>query len=104
MAKGAGKPGRRRGSKWQQGHRPLNPGLTMPGGVEGGTVRRRDGEYHVRRISASGATKEYICPGCRLPIPPGTPHVVAWRADFILGDEHAAAERRHWHPHCWRIG
>ncbi|GAA1178334.1 hypothetical protein [Nesterenkonia xinjiangensis] len=106
MAKGS--RGSRRGgrgpSKWQREARPLNPGLLSAGGFSAGTVSRRDGEYHVRRIAAAGAAKEYICPGCHLAIPAGTAHVVAWRADSIFGDERAAAERRHWHSHCWRIG
>ncbi|RJN31519.1 hypothetical protein D3250_11195 [Nesterenkonia natronophila] len=74
-----------------------------PGGLSSGRVKRRDGEYYVRRISGSAAFKEYTCPACRLPINAGTAHVVAWRADWILGDDNAASERRHWHTHCWRI-
>ncbi|TLP75330.1 hypothetical protein [Nesterenkonia sphaerica] len=99
-----GKGRRRRGSsKWQQEPRPLNSAHLAPGGLSAGRVRRRDGEYHVRTISGSAAAKEYLCPACQLPISAGTPHVVAWRADWILGDEDAASQRRHWHTHCWRI-
>ena len=36
-----------------------------------------DGEWTVRRISGSGSTKPYRCPGCDQEIPPATPHVVA---------------------------
>ncbi|NLS08528.1 hypothetical protein HGQ17_00595 [Nesterenkonia sp. MY13] len=66
-------------------------------------MRRRDGEYHVRHISGAAATKDYTCPGCSLIISAGTAHVVAWRADSVLGDDFAASERRHWHRHCWKI-
>ncbi|WP_460689458.1 hypothetical protein [Nesterenkonia suensis] len=104
---GKGSRGSRRGgrgpSKWQREARPLDRSVLSPGGFSAGIESRRDGDYHVRRISASGATKEYVCPGCHLTIVAGTAHVVAWRADSILGDEHAASERRHWHTHCWRI-
>lgn len=99
-ARGSGK----RGSKWQREHRPLSMGVLGQGAFAGGTVRRRDGEYYVRYISASAAQKNYTCPGCYLPVPVGTAHVVAWRADSIFGEEQAAADRRHWHSHCWRIG
>lgn len=82
----------------------MNPAL-VDGGF-GGAARqsRRDGEYHVRSISAAAATKSYLCPGCSLSIEPGTAHIVAWRADSIFGDDHAASERRHWHRRCWQIG
>ncbi|GAA1824199.1 hypothetical protein [Nesterenkonia flava] len=100
---GRGKKRSAGGSKWQREHRPLSPGLFAPGGISTGVVRRRDGEYHVRYISGSAATKTYTCPGCGLSIAAGTAHVVAWRADSIMGDEFAASERRHWHSQCWRI-
>ncbi|MDT0301738.1 ATP/GTP-binding protein [Streptomonospora wellingtoniae] len=54
-----------------------------------------DGEWAVRRISGSAATKTYRCPGCHQEIPPAVPHVVAWRP-FGDGDD-----RRHWHSSCW---
>ncbi|QCU78408.1 hypothetical protein E7744_09745 [Citricoccus sp. SGAir0253] len=60
-----------------------------------------DGGWHVRRIPAWRAVKDYTCPGCGRPIPPGLAHLVAWRSDSVLGDEAAAADRRHWHPMCW---
>lgn len=56
-----------------------------------------DGGWHVRRIAGSAATKSYLCPGCNQQILPGTPHVVAWSADRMLGEEF----RRHWHSPCW---
>lgn len=65
----------------------------------------RDGrEWTVQPVSEAQALKQYICPGCGLAIAPGVAHIVAWRADGILGDQAALADRRHWHQHCWRIG
>jgi hypothetical protein len=64
---------------------------------------KRDGDWNVQPISAAGAAKSYVCPGCGLEIPPGTEHTVAWRADGIMGAEDDLAGRRHWHLHCWRI-
>lgn len=64
--------------------------------------QRRDGGWNVQSVPAASASKEYICPGCGLAIPPGTEHLVAWRSDGILGDDSDLAARRHWHPHCWR--
>jgi hypothetical protein len=53
-----------------------------------------DGDWVVRPVAASAATKVYRCPGCDQEIRPAVPHVVAWR----VGDE---ADRRHWHTPCW---
>lgn len=64
---------------------------------------RRDGLWNVQSISASSASKTYTCPGCGLEITPGTPHLVAWRADGLMGESEDLAARRHWHPHCWKI-
>lgn len=64
---------------------------------------KRTGEWNVQPVTASGATKPYLCPGCRNEVAPGTPHLVAWRADGLMGDEADLADRRHWHDHCWRI-
>ena len=61
-----------------------------------------DGDWTVRMLSGSAAVKSYLCPGCRQEIPPGTAHVVAWRADHVLGADAALDERRHWHTGCWR--
>lgn len=57
-----------------------------------------DGEWVVRRVTGSAATKPYRCPGCDQEIRPATPHVVSWPADRAEG----LAERRHWHSACWR--
>jgi hypothetical protein len=56
-----------------------------------------DGEWSVRHVTGSAATKPYRCPGCDQLIPPATPHVVAWPADLPDGLE----DRRHWHTACW---
>jgi hypothetical protein len=61
-------------------------------------------EWTVQTISAVQATKSYQCPGCGLTVASGVAHLVAWRADGILGDEADLAGRRHWHDHCWKMG
>ena len=70
-----------------------------------GTLRtetKRGVAWNVQSISATSASKTYRCPGCNLEIPPGKSHVVAWRADGVLGADADVASRRHWHPHCWK--
>lgn len=59
--------------------------------------------WTVQPLAADRAVKDYVCPGCGGTIPPGTAHVVVWRADGVLGDTADLAARRHWHQHCWRI-
>ncbi|HEY3748024.1 MAG TPA: hypothetical protein VGL80_02400 [Pseudonocardiaceae bacterium] len=56
-----------------------------------------DGEWLVRQIPGTAATKVYRCPGCDHEIQPGTPHVVAWPAE----EQGSVADRRHWHSGCW---
>ncbi len=68
------------------------------------TETRGAQEWTVQTISAHQATKSYQCPGCGLEVASGVAHVVAWRADGILGDEADLAARRHWHDRCWKIG
>lgn len=68
------------------------------------TEVRRDGTWNVQPQSASTAVKVYVCPGCGQDIPAGVAHLVAWRADGILGAQSDLAGRRHWHAACWRIG
>lgn len=65
--------------------------------------RKRDGEWNVQPQRAASAVKTYRCPGCARDIEPGTAHIVAWRADGLLGEADDLAGRRHWHSHCWRI-
>lgn len=89
-------------SKWQRaalaadedGRGPALPALDS---VE----HHRDGPWVVRRISGATSTKPYTCPGCAQPVPPGTPHVVAWPQERPLLEREAAAARRHWHTTCW---
>jgi hypothetical protein len=67
------------------------------------TETKRSGTWLVQSAGAASAHKSYICPGCAGSVAPGTAHVVTWRADHVLGDDAALAERRHWHKRCWRI-
>ena len=67
------------------------------------TEAKRDGVWNVQPQAASAAVKEYTCPGCALVIEAGVAHLVAWRADGILGEADDLAGRRHWHTHCWKI-
>ncbi|MGO1807070.1 MAG: hypothetical protein ACTJFS_09950 [Micrococcaceae bacterium] len=60
-----------------------------------------DGDWHVRKIPAWRAVKDYTCPGCFRTILAGQVHLVAWRSDHLFGDEAAGDERRHWHNKCW---
>ncbi|MGX5696071.1 hypothetical protein ACWKWP_07740 [Agromyces soli] len=60
-------------------------------------------EWNVQPVSESQAQKAYTCPGCGQEIAAGTAHLVAWRADGVLGDAADLAARRHWHSSCWRI-
>jgi hypothetical protein len=56
-----------------------------------------DGEWQVRQVNGSAATRDYRCPGCDQVVATGTPHVVAWPA----ADQGSVADRRHWHTPCW---
>ena len=47
------------------------------------TETRRGVEWNVQPVSAVQAQKTYVCPGCGRDIPPGTAHLVAWRADGV---------------------
>lgn len=67
------------------------------------TEVRRGREWTVQPIAAAQAVKPYVCPGCGGEIAPGVAHLVAWRADGVLGESADLAARRHWHTHCWRI-
>ena len=80
--------------------RPVRP-LSVGGAGSGGTEQKRDGRWVVRTVSGQAATKSYTCPGCGRPIPPGTPHVVAWSTDEGFGAV-GVAGRRHWHRGCWQ--
>jgi hypothetical protein len=67
------------------------------------TERKRDGLWTVQSLSATSAAKSYTCPSCSRTIAPGVAHMVAWRADGLMGEADDLAARRHWHTHCWRI-
>lgn len=67
------------------------------------TEQKRDGLWNVQPVAAASAVKSYTCPGCTVPIAPGTAHTVAWRADGLMGEADDVAARRHWHAHCWKI-
>lgn len=66
------------------------------------TETRAGRSWSVQPISAARALKAYRCPGCGNAIEEGVAHIVAWRADGVLGDASDLAARRHWHTHCWR--
>ena len=74
------------------------PAFEMP--ATGGRTAESaaDGEWTVQTVT--GSAREYRCPGCDQAVTPGTPHVVAWRTDDLLGD--GVEGRRHWHTACWR--
>ncbi|HKP08430.1 MAG TPA: hypothetical protein VJU58_14345 [Microbacterium sp.] len=67
------------------------------------TEVRRGVEWTVQPVSAAQAQKPYTCPGCGRQIDIGVAHLVAWRADGVLGDAADLAARRHWHQHCWKV-
>ncbi|MBD3941526.1 hypothetical protein IF188_07440 [Microbacterium sp. NEAU-LLC] len=67
------------------------------------TEYRRGVEWTVQPVSAAQAQKVYTCPGCGGSIDIGVAHLVAWRADGVLGDAADLAARRHWHQHCWKV-
>lgn len=68
------------------------------------TEIRRGTEWTVQPVTGAQAQKAYTCPGCGRQIGEGVAHVVAWRADGVLGAEADLAARRHWHTACWRRG
>lgn len=68
------------------------------------TEVRRGMTWTVQPVGASQSQKSYTCPGCGRQVAPGTAHLVAWRADGVMGDAADLAARRHWHTSCWRIG
>lgn len=89
---------RRRGASEQE---PLDIERALLGRLR--VEVKRDGSWNVQPHGAGSAVKSYVCPGCGLEIAPGTSHVVAWRADGIMGEADDLAGRRHWHAHCWKV-
>ena len=84
-----------------ESHAPRQPAPRGPRAARSATAGRvevgADGEWQVRQVSGSAATRDYRCPGCDQVIPAGTPHLVAWPA----ADHGSVADRRHWHTPCW---
>ncbi|MEC3981370.1 hypothetical protein [Amycolatopsis sp. H20-H5] len=82
-------------------NRPERGNQDAPGvGAATGWARAetaQDGEWLVRTVPGSQATKSYRCPGCDHEIRPGTPHLVVWPAD----ETGSIDDRRHWHRPCW---
>lgn len=89
---------RSRRRPYGDGHIPLDPdrlgGLTRSESGPGGQT------FAVRRVR--GSDKSYRCPGCDQLVPPGTPHVVAWPTEHLLGAQAGLDDRRHWHAACWQ--
>lgn len=67
------------------------------------TETKRGDEWVVQDITPARANKDYVCPGCVIPIIIGTPHVVAWHYEGLFGEEAAVRDRRHWHTSCWAM-
>ncbi|HEX3791252.1 MAG TPA: hypothetical protein VHW44_25545 [Pseudonocardiaceae bacterium] len=79
-------------------NRALRKETPLRGGAASArTESHPDGDWLVRPINGSQATKTYRCPGCDHEIQPGVAHVVAWPAD----DTGSVQDRRHWHTACW---
>ncbi|KQQ27783.1 ATP/GTP-binding protein [Frondihabitans sp. Leaf304] len=95
------RPRRPRGRGAETESESSDLGRILFGGQQ--TEVKRGREFVVQSISGASSPKAYVCPGCSKSIEPGTPHVVAWRADGLFGAESDLAARRHWHTHCWRI-
>jgi hypothetical protein len=89
------RPSRRRGAGAAAADRPISGGNEQ-------LVSRPEGDWVVRAITGSGATKRYRCPGCEQAIPMATPHVVAWPVEARELGSDPLSERRHWHTGCWR--
>nr|WP_084669327.1 hypothetical protein [Propionibacterium sp. oral taxon 192] len=85
---------KRRPSKHLREPRPLRFGSQTKATTSEGT-------WVIRRISGQSSTKTYTCPHCNRPIPPGTPHVVAWPHTPPIGSSSGVEHRRHFHTTCW---
>jgi hypothetical protein len=94
------RPRRRGGSDDDEPEVDLNRILTGGRRIE----HRRGRSWNVQSVSPAQAIKDYVCPGCSLAVIAGTGHIVAWRADGLMGESNDLAGRRHWHTHCWKIG
>lgn len=94
----------RRVNKYQRA--ALNPPRDVSRLSYGGARKEsyRGEEWFVRDIPEHRAEKPYLCPACGVTVPAGQAHIVAWRANHLMGDDAAVRDRRHYHTHCWRIG
>lgn len=93
-------------------NRPRRRGRPPPrppeGGIDAGRAlsgmqryeEHSDGEWIVRQVSGTASERSYRCPGCQQEVAAGTPHVVAWPAQVVVGE--GLEQRRHWHTSCWR--
>lgn len=90
-------PKKRYTSRRTRGYTPLN--MDRLAGMPRVESDAQGRESTVRRVR--GSERSYRCPGCEQLIAPGTPHVVAWRNDDIMGAQAGLDARRHWHSSCW---
>ena len=81
-------------------------GVDLTRALRGGSriESKAGGLFTVQSVQYSASDKVYTCPACGLDIDASSPHIVAWRADGIMGAADDIAGRRHWHSHCWKIG
>lgn len=94
---GSGRGGSGRGGAGRPEARDLEQSL---GGLQR-VESHPDGDWIVRRVTGAGAARGYVCPGCLQQVAAGTPHVVAWQAEGLMGAQAALEHRRHWHTPCW---
>jgi len=85
----------------RRSHRPLHSMAERFPDAASRQIQRStpDGEFLVRTVPGTGATKPYRCPGCQHVIPPGTAHLVVW--PVWTGADDGVGHRRHWHTGCW---
>ncbi|MFW7413579.1 hypothetical protein [Demequina sp. SO4-18] len=94
-------PSKRRSSKRPYGEPHPELDVDRVSNATGGRREAGPGGEEFIVVTPRPTDKTYVCPACRQDIPPRTPHIVAWAADGLFGPEQAAAQRRHWHTHCW---
>lgn len=94
----AGRRSRKR--PWHEPHRELDDGVLR--GIRHSQAGPDGDQYQVQSVGP--ARKEYRCPGCNQPVKVGTPHLVVWKEESLLGWGAGVESRRHWHKHCWNRG
>ncbi|KMY22541.1 ATP/GTP-binding protein [Actinobaculum suis] len=87
---------KRRTSKWQRPHRPLNTVAAL-----GGHSLEEGPNGALYKVVRTTAKKRYMCPGCNGVITVGEQNVMAWTEDTIWGAQAGIDSRRHWHRSCW---